>query len=97
MHRDGGPAGRMKAENGTGGIIRDFSKTPVKNAEIGIIGIFRKTAVSALSRIPENAGEKLSAEMDRHYRDFPENAEIGIILPYIRGKIPPINRGFSPT
>lgn len=87
----------MRVKNGTGGIIRDFSKTPVKNAEIGIIGKSRKTAESALSRIPENAGEKLSAEIDRHYRDFPENAEIGIILPYIGGKIPPINRGFSPT
>lgn len=79
----------MMGENGTGGIIRDLSKTPVKNAEIGIIGKSRITAVSALSRIPENAGEKLSAEMDRHYRDFPENAEIGIFLPYIGGKIPP--------
>lgn len=87
----------MRVKNGTGGIIRDFSKTPVKNAEIGIIGKSRKTAESALSRFPENAGEKLSAEMDRHYRDFPENAEIGIILPYIGGKIPPIDRGFSPT
>ena len=87
----------MRVKNSTGGIIRFCSKTPVKNAEIGIIGKSRKTAVSALSRIPENAGEKSSAEMDRHYRDFPENAEIGIILPYIGGKIPPINRGFSPT
>lgn len=44
MHRDGGPASRMRVKNGTGGIIRDFSKTPVKNAEIGIIGKSRKTA-----------------------------------------------------
>lgn len=34
----------MRVKNGTGGIIRDFSKTPVKNAEIGIIGKSRKTA-----------------------------------------------------
>ena len=56
-----------------------------ENAGIGEIEELRKTPVM-----------KCTAEMDRQNREIKENAETGIFLPYIGGKIPPINRGFPP-
>ena len=57
-----------------------------ENAGIGKIEKSRKTPVL-----------KCAAETDRQNPEKQENAETGIFLPYIGGKIPPINRGFSPT
>ena len=61
-------------------------KRRYKNAETGIIDFSRKTPV----KTPD-------AETGGVFPKKQENAETGIILPYIGGKIPPINRVFSPT
>lgn len=88
----------MRAKNSTGGVFLQNPKTPVQkrrnrqyrlfkeNAETGIIENHRKPPV----KTPD-------AETGGVFLEKQENAEIGIILPYIGGKIPPIDRGFSPT